>query len=77
MSEQQTKLHKEYIDRNNKEQAANLNWAKQANEDYDQIRMGFLDYKTEIKNLIERNSKKNGDQVTENTIKVDRAELKM
>lgn len=35
MSEQQTELHKEYIDRNNKEQAANLNWAKQANEDYD------------------------------------------
>ena len=60
-SEMQTKLHKEYIERNNKEQAANLNWAKQANEDYDKIRMGLIDYKNEIKNILEMQTKKNND----------------
>ena len=72
-----TQLHKEYIERNNKEQSANLNWAKQANEDYDQIRMGFLDYKTEIKDILEKHQSKHNDQIIENTIKTERTELKM
>ena len=39
--------------------------------------MDLLEYKTNIKDLIERTTKKNGDQIIENTIKVDRADLKM
>ena len=41
------------------------------------MRMDLLEYKTNIKDLIERTTKKNGDQIIENTIKVDRADLKM
>ena len=39
--------------------------------------MDLLEYKANIKDLIERTTKKNGDLVLENTIKVDRAEIKM
>ena len=39
--------------------------------------MDLLEYKANIKDLIERTTKKNGDLVIENTIKVDRAEIKM
>ena len=39
--------------------------------------MDLLEYKANIKDLIERTTKRNGDLVIENTIKVDRAEIKM
>ena len=75
-SEVQTKEHKEYIERNNLEQLSKLEWAKQANETYAAFRDDIIEYKRNVKDLIERTTKSNNDHIISSVSKIDRILLK-